>query len=279
MPTVVNALSVDVEEYYHAIIFQEATGGRPVAWPSRVEASVDRVLALFARHDIQATFFTLGEVGRAHPGMVRAIARAGHEIACHGHLHREVWRLTRADFAADVSRAKAVLEDVAGQRVLGYRAPNFSIRPPAVWAYDELERAGFAYDSSIYPIVHDRYGSPGAPRFPYAVHPQNGNRLLEFPIGTARVGGVNFPIGGGGYFRLLPMKLVRRGIQHVNAREGGPVMFYFHPWELDAGQPRPPMRWAHRARHYLGLARHERKLDRLLETVPFTTAQAVLGLS
>jgi polysaccharide deacetylase family protein (PEP-CTERM system associated) len=274
-----NALSIDVEEYYHAILFQEATSGGSRTWPSRVEASVDRVLRLLARHDIRATFFTLGEVARAHPAMVRTIAGAGHEIACHGHRHQEVWRQSREGFAADVTEAKAVLEDIVGQPVLGYRAPNFSIRPDGAWAYDVLAEVGFAYDSSIYPIVHDRYGWPGAPRFPYRLAGQNGHRLLEFPIGTARVGGVNFPIGGGGYFRLLPLTLVSWGIRRVNTCEDGPVMFYFHPWELDPDQPRAAMPCAHRVRHYLGLARHEAKLGRLLETVRFTTARAVLGLA
>jgi polysaccharide deacetylase family protein (PEP-CTERM system associated) len=278
-PMVVNALSVDVEEYYHAIIFQEGTKrlyGH--AFASRVEESVERVLALLDSRDVRATFFTLGEVAATHPAMVRKIAASGHEVACHGDRHELVWRQTLEEFRADLKRAKGILQDLTGQPVIGYRAPNYSIGSEQAWAYDILLEEGFRYDSSIYPILHDRYGNPAAPRFPHMTWQNGQERLIEFPIGTVRLLGVNLPIGGGGYFRLLPLRLIRWGIQRVNDYEGGPVMFYFHPWELDSNMPRPPMTWHHRFRHYVGIARQEAKLSRLLQHFRFSTVRDILEL-
>jgi len=276
---VVNALSVDVEEYFHAVIFQEGTRDLgPRSLESRVEGSVDRVLRLLRDHETRASFFVVGEVAAAHPAMVRRIADEGHEIACHGYRHELVSRQTPDAFRADVRRAKALLEDVTGQRVIGYRAPNFSIGQAQRWAYSVLVEEGFCYDSSTYPIRHDRYGDPRAPRFPHPIPHDGSAPLIEFPIGTARVAGVNLPIGGGGYFRLLPVGLIRRAIRRTNARERQPIMFYFHPWELDPGQPRLAMPWRMRFRHYVGLEREEAKLSRLLRGVRFTTARRILGL-
>jgi polysaccharide deacetylase family protein (PEP-CTERM system associated) len=275
---VVNALSVDVEEYYHALVFREGTKGLAgSALESRVEDSVERVLRLFGERQVRATFFVLGEVGTAHPVLVRKIAGNGHEIACHGQRHELVSGQSPAAFRADVRRAKEVLEDLTGEPVVGYRAPNFSIGRGQQWAYDVLLEEGYRYDSSTYPILHDRYGDPGAPRFPYEIQ-RNGGKLMEFPIGTVRMAGVNLPIGGGGYFRLLPVTWIRRGIERVNRHEGRAAMFYFHPWELDPDQPRPAMRWPHRLRHYVGMRRAESKLARLLESVRFTAARDILGI-
>ena len=210
--TVVNALSVDVEEYYHALIFREATECIDRgSFPSRVEESVERVLTLLGHDQIRATFFILGEVAAAHPAMVRKIGGEGHEIACHGERHELVGSQTPEEFRADIRRAKARLEDLTSHRVIGYRAPNFSIGGQQTWAYDVLLEEGFRYDSSIYPIVHDRYGRPSAPRFTYEIRRNGDQTLLEFPIGTARFLRVNLPIGGGGYFRLLPLHLIRWG--------------------------------------------------------------------
>ena len=274
-----NALSVDVEEYYHAAIFR--TGARD--WitrhvESRVERSVDRLLALLREHRTHATFFILGEVAAAHPAVVHAIVKERHEVACHGDRHEDVSRQTRPEFRADISRAKARLEDLVGESVIGYRAPNFSIGRAQSWAYEILVEEGFRYDSSLYPILHDRYGQPSAPRFPYEIWRNGSHRLVEFPVSTARLLGVNFPIGGGGYFRLLPFGLVRLGIQRVNAREQQPVMFYLHPWELDPELPRPPMAWHHRFRLYVGLEKEAGKIARLLARFPFGTARDVLRL-
>jgi len=274
---VLNALSVDVEEYFHAEIFQTGTRG-PTKRPfeSRVEASVDALLALLSQYRAKGTFFTLGEIAAEHPSLVRKIAAQGHEIACHGDRHESVYRLSPAEFRADIRRAKRRLEALVGTAVVGYRAPNFSIGPRQWWAYPILMEEGFRYDSSTFPILHDRYGSPGSPRFPYGIYRNGLAWLTEFPIGTARVLGMNLPIGGGGYFRLSPFELVRLGIQHVNSHDRQPVMFYFHPWELDPGQPRMPMSWRHRFRHYVGLEAEAFKLSLLLRKFKFGTAREVL---
>jgi polysaccharide deacetylase family protein (PEP-CTERM system associated) len=256
---VLNVLSVDVEEYFHAEIFQIGRqrlahrslgeGGTPGQLESRVEKSVDLLLGLLARSGARGTFFTLGEC---------------------------VYRMTPAEFRDDIRRAKQRLEDLVGTPVIGYRAPNFSIGPAQRWAYSILMEEGFRYDSSQHPILHDRYGAPNAPRFPYGVFRSGMTWLTEFPIGTARVFGVNLPIGGGGYFRMLPYSVVSSGIRRVNTREHQPVMFYLHPWELDPGQPRPPMPWADRFRHYVGLEKQEAKLDKLFSEFRFGTARAFL---
>src|SRR5262249_49818637 len=240
---IANALSVDVEEYFHAAIFRGDSGARPEGFASRVEQNVDDLLALFHKHRALGTFFVLGEVAALHSRMVRTIAAEGHEIACHGDRHDDVYRLGPEEFRADIRRAKASVEQALGEPIVGYRAPNFSIGRAQGWAYQILLEEGFRYDSSTYPIFHDRYGQPSAPPFPYEIWRDGSTALLEFPVGTARFVGVNVPIGGGGYFRLLPYPLVQLGIQHVNEVDQRPVMFYLHPWELDAGQPRPAMTW------------------------------------
>jgi polysaccharide deacetylase family protein (PEP-CTERM system associated) len=275
---ILNVLSVDVEEYFHAAIFRKAIGNSRVRFESRLERSMDLLLGLLSRRGAKATFFVLGEVAVAHPAVVRRIAAEGHEVACHGDRHDDVRGQTPREFRADIHRAKSRLEDVVGDGVVGYRAPNFSIGPEQSWAYEILHAEGFRYDSSTYPILHDRYGAPRAPRFPYEIWRDGAASLIEFPVGTARVLGVNLPIGGGGYFRLLPLALVRRGIECVNAREGRPVMFYLHPWELDPGQPRPPMAWRYRFRHYVGMEHEEAKLSSLLDVFRFGTARRVLAL-
>jgi polysaccharide deacetylase family protein (PEP-CTERM system associated) len=278
-PPLVNALSVDVEEYYHGVEFETALSrSERDRLPSRVEPSVDRVLDVLEQHAVRATFFTVGTVAREHPAMVRRIAEAGHEVACHSYRHELISRQTPGEFRNDVCLAKAVLEDISGHAVIGYRAPNFSIGRAETWAYAVLGEAGFRYDSSVYPIRHDRYGDPRAPRFPFEIRVNGCAGLIQFPIGTVRLLGVNLPIGGGGYFRLFPASWIRRGIHRVNDREARPVMFYFHPWELDPDQPRPPMRVSHRFRHYVNLHRFARKLEGLLRTVPFAPARDVLGL-
>jgi polysaccharide deacetylase family protein (PEP-CTERM system associated) len=274
---VTNVFSVDVEEYYHAAIFRRGTGspsGRDLE--SRVESSTYRLLDLLSAHHARATMFVLGEIAAAHPSLIRAIAAEQHELACHGDHHEDVYDQSPRRFRADIRRAKHRIEDIVGQPVVGYRAPNFSIGPAESWAYEILAEEGFHYDSSLHPIYHDRYGRPDAPRFPYEVWRSGPASLTEFPIGTTRVLGVNFPIGGGGYFRLLPYALVQRGIRRVNDLEQQPVMFYLHPWELDPGQPRPPMAWHHRFRHYVGVEKEVDKLSWLLGEFRFGTAREFL---
>jgi polysaccharide deacetylase family protein (PEP-CTERM system associated) len=276
---IVNALTIDVEEYYHALVFREgapdAVSGRP---ESRVEMSTGRVLALLAAHEVKATFFVLGQVASDHPGLVQKIAGDGHEVACHGHAHEPVSRQTPDQFRTDIRRAKATLEDIVGEAVVGYRAPNFSIGPAQAWAYDILVEEGFRYDSSVYPILHDSYGDTTAPRFPHTVRRNGHGTLVEVPIGTARLLGINLPLGGGGYFRLLPSRLFRTGIHYVNTRERQPIIFYFHPWELDPDQPQPAMPLRHRFRHYVGMRREEAKLSRLFRHIRFSTVRTVIGL-
>jgi len=274
---ITNALSVDVEEYYHAAIFRRGTSGRgPRHFESRVEESVDRLLALLNEHRARGTFFVLGEVAALHPAMVRTIAAAGHEIGCHSDRHEDVSAQSPGEFRADTRQAKARIEDAVGEAVIGYRAPNFSIGPAQSWAYQVLLEEGFRYDSSTHPIVHDRYGQPDAPRFPHEIYRDGSGSLTEFPIGTVRLLGLNLPIGGGGFFRLLPGALTRLGIERVNAAERRPVMFYLHPWELDPGQPRPAMAWRYRFRHYVGLEKEAAKLSALLARFRFGTAREVL---
>jgi polysaccharide deacetylase family protein (PEP-CTERM system associated) len=275
-----NALSVDLEEYYHGMEFEAALGpDRSRHLPSRVEWSTGRVLDLLERNGVRATFFTVGSVAEAHPELLRRIAAAGHELACHGYAHELVSRQQPEEFRADVRRAKAIIEDLVGRAVLGYRAPNYSIGTAQSWAWAILLEEGFAYDSSVYPVRHDRYGDPLAPRFPHVILHRGERRLIEFPIGTLRLAGMNWPAGGGGYFRLLPAILFELALRHVNRREGKGVMFYFHPWELDPHQPRPSMPFLHRFRHYVNLGRHEGKLESLLGRVPFAPALEVLGLT
>jgi polysaccharide deacetylase family protein (PEP-CTERM system associated) len=201
-------------------------------------------------------------VAERFPAIVRAIASAGHEVGSHGWSHTRVHHLSPREFREEVTRSKKLLEDLSGTPVLGYRAPSYSIGRETLWAVDELEKAGYTYSSSIYPIRHDLYGMPEAPRFPFR---HGGNGILEVPISTARVLGVNLPSGGGGYFRLLPYALFRRLVRRVNERESKPCVFYFHPWEIDPEQPRPAnLGLRTRFRHYLNLDRVESRLDRLL---------------
>jgi polysaccharide deacetylase family protein (PEP-CTERM system associated) len=270
--TIANVLTVDVEEYYHGVEFSVALGPEgPRRMPSRVVGETERLLDLLDEHDAQGTFFTLGSVADRYPRLVREIAARGHEIASHGWDHQLVGALGPQGFREDVRAAKRALEQACGRPVWGYRAPNYSIGRTTPWALTILYEEGHAYDSSIYPIAHDRYGFATAPRFPHAV-PVGDGALWEVPIGTARLGGTNLPVGGG-YFRLLPEPLVSAAIASVNRIEGRPVVLYVHPWEFDPDQPRPPMGWVHRFRHYVGIAGAEDKLRALLRRFSFASIE------
>jgi polysaccharide deacetylase family protein (PEP-CTERM system associated) len=276
---IVNALSIDTEEYYHGLEFEAAVPAeRWAELPSRVEKSVELALDILERHGVRATFFVVGEVADAHPAMVERIARAAHEVACHGYSHELVSRQVPEQFRADIRRAKRTLEAIGGQPVIGFRAPNYSIGPAQDWAYDILLEEGFLYDSSSYPVHHDRYGDPRAPRFVHEIRRRGKRSLIEFPVATSRVFGVNLQIGGGGFFRLLPTSWTAAGILRENRRHRRPVIFYFHPWELDPDQPRVAMPPLDRFRHYVNLSGYQRKLESLLHRVRFTTAREVLGL-
>lgn len=260
---IVNALTIDVEDYFQVSAFSARI--ERSTWetrPSRVEANIERILSMLSDAKIQATFFTLGWIADRYPEMIRRIVDEGHELASHGYDHRRANEQGYGAFLADIRLAKAVLEDVTGDRVKGYRAPSFSIGPKNTWAFDCIADAGYRYSSSIYPIRHDHYGNPNAARFAYAVRPG----LLEIPVTTVRMLGSNWPAGGGGYFRLLPYRLSRWSIRRVNAVDRQPAMFYFHPWELDPEQPRIDGLGARtRFRHYLNLERMAPRLRRLLD--------------
>jgi polysaccharide deacetylase family protein (PEP-CTERM system associated) len=267
-----NVLTVDVEEYYHGVEFGTALGPDGIArMPSRVVAETERLIDMLDEHGARGTFFTLGIVADRFPRLVRSIAARGHEIASHGWDHRLVGALGRERFRHDVRAAKRALEQASGHAVLGYRAPNYSIDGKTPWALTILYEEGYAYDSSIYPIAHDRYGFASAPRFPHEIAAGDGT-LWEVPIGTARLGGTNLPVGGG-FFRLVPEPLISGAIASVNRIEGRPVVLYVHPWEFDPDQPRPAMSWAHRFRHYVGIAGAERKLRALLGRFRFTSIE------
>ncbi|UEM02737.1 DUF3473 domain-containing protein [Skermanella rosea] len=261
---IVNAMSVDVEDYYQVSAFAGTVDrARWDGFPSRVGDNTRRILDLFAGAGVRATFFTLGCVARRDPSLVRAIADAGHEVASHGWEHWRVGEQTPAEFRADVSRTRKLLEDQSGQAVTGYRAASFSIDRGTWWAFDELAEAGYRYSSSIHPIRHDHYGVPDAPRFPFA--PAAGRDLAEIPVGTVDLRGRRLSCAGGGFFRLLPYRWSSHAIGRVNRTEGQPVTFYFHPWEIDPGQPRiGPAPLRSRLRHYTNLSVMEAKLKRLL---------------
>jgi polysaccharide deacetylase family protein (PEP-CTERM system associated) len=271
---IVNVLTVDVEEYYHGVEFATALDERALAQlPSRVVEQTERLLDVLDVHGARATFFTLGLVAQRFPRLARSIVARGHELASHGWDHTPVFRLGGEAFRVDVRRAKHALENAAGHAVRGYRAPNYSIRHDTPWAFAILAEEGHTYDSSIHPIGHDRYGFPEAPRFVYGVP---GNELWEVPVGTARALGTNVPVGGG-FFRLFPTPLLRGAIASVNRLDQQPLVLYVHPWEFDPAQPRPPMPWLDRFRHYVGLAGAERKLRALLAAFRFTTIEEALA--
>jgi len=259
----VNAMSCDVEDYFQVSAFEGSVArGDWDRLPGRLERNMERVLALLDRHAVKSTFFTLGWVAERFPRLVRKVADSGHEVASHGYAHTRVHHQSPAEFREDVTRAKKILEDVTGKPVLGYRAPSYSIGMDTLWATEELEGAGYRYSSSIYPIHHDLYGMPEAPRFAFR---HGGDGILEIPISTTRILRVNLPSGGGGYFRLIPYQLFQRLVRRINERESKPCVFYFHPWELDPEQPRPRnLGFKTRFRHYLNLGRMEGRLERLL---------------
>jgi len=262
-PALSNALTIDVEDYFQVSAF--APYIRRDEWDARecrIERNVGRILNLLAERDVKATFFTLGWVAERYPQLVRDIVAGGHELASHGYGHQRASDLTRDEFAADVGNAKKILEDLSGQAVRGYRAPSFSIGTGNLWAFDALVAAGYEYSSSIYPIKHDHYGMPDSPRFAYRV----GAGLLEVPVTTLRLFNRNLPSSGGGYFRLLPYPLSRWMIGKVNREDGEPAVFYFHPWEIDPGQPRVAGIDAKtRFRHYVNIDRTEARLRQLLQ--------------
>jgi polysaccharide deacetylase family protein (PEP-CTERM system associated) len=259
----VNGMSVDVEEYFQVWAFAQAVD--PADWdgfPSRIEKSIDIILRRFDEAGVKATFFVLGWIAERHASMIRSIVDAGHEIASHGYAHAKVSSQSMQEFREDVTRAKAILEDLSGHVVKGYRAPSFSIGSNNMEALDVLVDTGHQYSSSIYPISHDHYGMPEAPRFSFRTKDSG---ILEIPMSTVSLFGRNLPCGGGGYFRFAPYRYFRWAIRRLNESERKSAVFYFHPWELDHEQPRMKnISSKARFRHYFNLGRMEQDLQRLL---------------
>ncbi|MES2072238.1 MAG: XrtA system polysaccharide deacetylase [Pseudomonadota bacterium] len=258
-----NAMTIDVEDYFQVSAFADHIPRD--SWPTlacRVERNIDLILGVLDASQVKATFFTLGWIAERYPAMVKRIVDNGHELASHGYGHLRASDQNAEEFMHDISSSKRILEDIGGQQVLGYRAPSFSIGKQNLWALDSLLRAGYRYSSSIYPVKHDHYGMPDAPRF--AFYPNGEDGLLEIPITTVRIMDRNLPAGGGGFFRLFPYPLSRWLLQRVNQQDGQSGIFYFHPWEVDPGQPRQHnIGMKTRFRHYVNLARTENRLKAL----------------
>lgn len=272
-----NALTVDVEDYFHVSAFadsidQQEWGNRPV----RVEKNTQRLLDIFDEYKVKATFFVLGWVAERTDGMVREIAARGHEVACHGYSHQLVYNQSPDVFREETIRSKDILENITQTRVHGYRAASYSITERSLWALDILQEAGFDYDSSIFPVRHDRYGIPDAPEYPYKIETPNGQTLVEFPLSTARIFRYRLPVAGGGYFRLYPYWLSRAGLRQINGRQE-PFIFYLHPWEIDPDQPRISASWFSQFRHYNNLDKCEPRLRQLMSDFTFDTALNVLN--
>jgi polysaccharide deacetylase family protein (PEP-CTERM system associated) len=277
---IVNAMTVDVEDYFHVAAL--ASSIERSSWDRmeyRAEANTRKLLASFAEFGVTATFFVLGWVARRSPGLVREIHRAGHEIASHGMSHRLVYNQTPDEFRAETLDSKALLEDIIGERVLGYRASTYSITHKSLWALDILREVGFAYDSSIFPVHHDLYGIPDAPKSPAQIRTPSGASIVEFPMSTAQLLGMTIPVSGGGYFRLLPYWLTRMGLRKLNHGLKQSFIFYLHPWEIDPYQPRVRASVKSTLRHYTNLHRTEARLRRLLTEFRFAPAREVLKSS
>ena len=267
---IINAFTVDVEDYYQVSAFEKhVRRDHWDRWESRVEANTHRILRLLERHGVKATFFVLGWVADRHPRLVREIHACGHEVGSHGYWHRLVYELSPAEFREDLRRSRNALEDAVGARVTAHRAASFSITSRSLWALEILVEEGFSVDSSIFPIHHDRYGIPRAePRLHRL--PTPAGELWEFPPSVARMARMNLPVSGGGYFRLFPLFWTHYCLCRINRRERQPFMFYVHPWEIDPQQPRIHARSGlSRFRHYVGLAKNEGKLERLLARFRF----------
>ncbi len=273
-----NALSIDVEDYYQVSAFEKhVPRDQWGSYASRVVGNTQRLLDLLDRHHVQATFFVLGWTARAFPDLVRQIDAAGHELGSHSYWHRLVYDLSPDQFRADLIESRDAIEDATGQRVTVYRAPSFSITHRSVWALDILAEEGFRVDSSVFPIHHDRYGMPDAEPRIHEVNTSAG-AIWEFPPAVLRVGRLNVPVSGGGYFRLYPLALTKSALRRINLRQRRPFVFYVHPWEIDPDQPRvagPPRR--SRFRHYVNLASTYRKLDHLLSQFQFGTVSNVIA--
>lgn len=277
MKQVTNSISVDVEDYYQVEAFSEVINrDNWESYSSRVASNNDKILRLFDDNGVKGTFFTLGCVAEKDPGIVREIYEQGHEVACHGFSHRMILKQTKEEFREETIRAKGLLEDITGEKVKGYRAATYSITKKNLWALDVLIEAGFEYDSSIFPIRHDRYGIVDFSREPCLIK-NNVGSIKEFPISTVKLFGTNFPVAGGGYFRLYPYRVTKWGLSSINDA-GLPFVFYLHPWEVDPEQPRiSGISASTRFRHYVNLDKTNDKLKKLLEDFKLDRIDKVLG--
>jgi polysaccharide deacetylase family protein (PEP-CTERM system associated) len=276
---VINALTVDVEDYYQVGVFQKRLDRSDwYSFESRVERNTEQLLECFEQRGLKATFFCLGGIAARHPALVRRIVSGGHEVASHGYDHEPVHAMTADSFREDVRKTRLVLEDLSGAPVCGYRAPSFSITAKTLWALDGLLDAGYAYDSSIFPIRRPDYGIPSAPRAPHAMTTPSGRSIAELPLTVASFFGRAVPVSGGGYFRMFPFAVTRWGLAKAN-REGRPAVFYLHPWEIDVEQPclRHKTGKVGAFRHYVGLKSTAKKLERLLGAFSFGTAHDLLA--
>lgn len=275
--TLINAMTVDVEDYFHVAALSGSI--KRNTWDklaSRVEKNTDELLDIFDAASVSATFFVLGWVAERYPGIVKSICDGGHELACHGYSHQLIYKQSPKVFADETRKAKAILEDVSGRSVRGYRAASYSITAQSIWALDILLDAGFEYDSSIVPVAHDLYGFAGAEVFPHRLTVPNGRSIVEFPPSTIKILGKRIPIGGGGYFRIFPYWFSKWGLGTVNRKFDLPFSFYLHPWEIDPDQPRVRTGWKSRFRHYTNLDKCKHRLIRLLSSFEFATMQSVI---
>jgi polysaccharide deacetylase family protein (PEP-CTERM system associated) len=274
----INAFTVDVEDYFHVAALSSRISRAD--WDDispRVEKNTQLVLDVLDEAAVKGTFFVLGWVAERFPSLVKDIHSRGHEVACHGYSHKLVYEQTPSEFREETIRAKGILEDLVGHEINGYRAASYSITKKSYWAFDTLLEAGFSYDSSVFPIAHDRYGDRTAPRFPYKVDVNGCGSLIEFPLSTWKIRGLRIPIAGGGYFRIFPYTMTKAGLRSINTQERRPFIFYLHPWELDPGQPKVKVSVLSTFRHYRNLHRTEHRLRNLLKDFSFTTVSDVLS--
>lgn len=274
----INALSVDVEDWFQATNFENVIDRAD--WDtceSRVTFNVHKILDILSARGVRATFFVLGWIAERFPELVVSIRERGHEISTHGYDHRLIQHQTREEFAQDVARAIRVLETIVGEKVIGYRAPTYSIVPETMWAWELLAEQGIKYDSSVFPVKHDRYGVPGLPRYPFTITLDNGRELVEFPLSTVKILGKNIPVAGGGYLRLYPYWFVKWAVRRIN-RRGHAAIFYLHPWEIDPYQPRQKVSLFRKLRHYSNIWATESKIKALIRDFQFAPVREVLNL-
>ena len=279
----INALTIDLEDYFQVEAFASRINYNDWDnYPCHIEKNTKKILDILDFYQIKATFFCLGWIAKRYPLLIKTIAQKGHEIASHGYAHKPIYKQSPKEFREDIKRTKNILEDIIGKPVFGYRAPTYSITQKTLWALEILAEEGYKYDSSIFPIKHDLYGIPNAPRFPFVITFQRSNvqTFFEFPLTTLRILNINIPIAGGGYFRLFPYVFIKNALKYINIKEKKPFIFYLHPWELDPNQPRiNHIPWRSRFRHYVNLNKAERKFKKILSDFKFCSILEILNKS